>query len=299
MALLYRTRYRLALELPQPDQAGALADLQAILDLDGVEPAAKARAARERGHLFFRNGRLTEALSAYDQAIALQKTDAEPRRWRAEVLLRLKRYEEAAAEFDRYLAGGGKPAAGVYRGRALARVQLGQRQQALEDFTLALGLSPADAALREQRGRTYLACSAHQLAAADFDEAIKLDPKRVHSYQGRALARMQLNRPREAAEDAERAAELARDDGKVLYVVAGVLAQAGEQLGKDRTQRERYQERALALLRRTMELLPEGQRPAFWRETVRRDPAIRPLSASEGYLRLDRRHGRPRATPTE
>ena len=157
-----------------------------------------------------------------------------------------------------------------------------------------MGLASADAGLREQRGRTYLACQAYRLAAADFDEALECDPRSVPSYQGRALARLQLSRPREAAADAERAAELAHDDGKVLYVAAGVLAHAGEQAGKDgdRAGRERYQERALALLRRTMELTPAEQRAAFWRETVRRDPAIRPLRGSEDYERLDRRHGR-------
>jgi hypothetical protein len=73
-----------------------------------------------------------------------------------------------------------------------------------------------------------------------------------------------------------------------------VLAQAGEQLGKDggRAVRERHQERAVALLRRAMELTPEPKRAEFWRDTVRRDPAIKPLRQHEGYERLDRRHGK-------
>src|SRR5262249_33237789 len=91
LVLLYRSRYRLLLDLPTPDLTGALADLQAVIDLPGAAPRAKGRASRERGHLFYRLGRLSEALTAYDLALKLQPADVEPQGWRGEVLLRLKR----------------------------------------------------------------------------------------------------------------------------------------------------------------------------------------------------------------
>ena len=68
------------------------------------------------------------------------------------------------------------------------------------------------------------------VTAADFDEALSRDAKSVPSYQGRAAARLQLGRPREAVEDAEKAVALAPEDARVTYAAAGVLAQAGEQL---------------------------------------------------------------------
>jgi tetratricopeptide (TPR) repeat protein len=72
----------------------------------------------------------------------------------------------------------------------LARVQLGDHQQALGDFTLALGLDATDTSLRLQRGQTYLACQAYQLAARDFDQVLQRKPSNAEAYHGRGLARL-------------------------------------------------------------------------------------------------------------
>src|SRR5262249_4828319 len=117
LLVLHRHRYRLHLE--RGDTHNALGDLQTMLALPGLEPRERARAQRDRGPLLFRAGKLDDALAAYDDALKADPREANVVRWRAELLLKQKRYREAVAGFDRYLGGGGKPLARVYRGRAL------------------------------------------------------------------------------------------------------------------------------------------------------------------------------------
>jgi serine/threonine protein kinase/tetratricopeptide (TPR) repeat protein len=295
LLVLHRHRYRLLLQ--RKDNAAALAQLQVVLDLPGLEPAARAQVQRDRGHLLFRAGKLDDALAAYDAALATVRADANAVRWRAELLLAQKRYADAEAGFNRYLAGGGKPLARVYRGRALARVQMGKHQAAVADFTLALAMQPDDVSLRLQRGRTYLACQAWKLAAEDFDFVLEHDVNAAAAYQGRGAARLHLGQVREAAADADQLARRAGKSTTLLFAAACLLAQVAGQIegaspGEARGRRLHYQDQAVALLRQVLERLPAGERGDFWRKTVQREETLRPLWSHGPYTQLARLYGR-------
>jgi tetratricopeptide (TPR) repeat protein len=294
LVVLRRHRYRLCLK--RKDDAAALAELDATLALPGLEAATRGRLQRDRGHLLFRAIKLDAALAAYDDALRAGPNDAVAVRWRAELLLAQKRYAEAIAGFTRYLVGGGKPLARVYRGRALARVQLGQHQAAVADFTLALAIQPDDASLRLQRGRTYLACQAWKLAVADFDAVLQRDAASAAAFQGRGVARLHLGQVREAADDAEQFARRAGQDSTLLFGAACLLAQVsgqidGASVGEARRQRRRYQDRAVALLRQVLDRVPAGERAAFWRKTVQAEETLKPLWSHESYTQLARLYG--------
>ncbi len=130
------------------------------------------------------------ALSSFDAALALEKDHSVGQRLRAETLFRLGRFEEVIAAFDRYLETG-KPLESVYRGRGLARAELGQYPGAIEDFTKALELHPTSE-VQAYRGWTYLVTDAPKLALRDFELAVELDPKNA-----RRVKRPRI-RPREA-----------------------------------------------------------------------------------------------------
>jgi serine/threonine protein kinase/tetratricopeptide (TPR) repeat protein len=296
LLVLHRHRYHLHLE--RGDTHSALGDLQTMLALPGLEARARARVQRDRGHLLFRSGKLDDALAAYDAALVAAPRDADAMHWRAELLLAQKRYREAVAGFDRYLTGGGKPLARVHRGRALARVQLGQHQAAVGDFTLALSLEPDDLGLRLQRGRTYLACQAWQLAAQDFDAVLERDPRSAAAYQGRGAARLHLGQVREAADDAEHLARHAGKDAALLFGGACLLAQVAGQIdgarpGEARRRRLRFQDRAVALLSQLLDRLPAGERGDFWRKTVQREETLKPLRSHAAFTQLARLYGQP------
>ncbi len=85
----------------------------------------------------------------------------------------------------------------VYRGRGLARTELGQYPGAIDDFTKALELHPTSA-VQAYRGWTYLVLDSPKLALRDFELAIELDPKNADAYNGRSYAHAKLGRHGEA-----------------------------------------------------------------------------------------------------
>jgi serine/threonine protein kinase/tetratricopeptide (TPR) repeat protein len=294
LVMLRRHHYRAHLQ--RKDHDAALAELDAMLALPGLEKADQAKLQRDRGHLLFRAGKRDDALAAYDAALRAAPNDTAILRWRAELLLAQKRYPEAEKGFGDYLRRGGKPLARIYRGRALARVQMDQHQAAVTDFTLALALEPDDVSLRLQRGRTYLACQAWKLAAADFDAVLQRDAGSAVALQGRGLARLHLGLVRQAGEDAEQLAVRAGQDSSLLFGAACLLAQVSGQInsasaGAVRRQRQHYQERAVALLRQVIDRLPAEQRAAFWRKTVQGEETLKPLWSHVPFTQLERLYG--------
>jgi tetratricopeptide (TPR) repeat protein len=299
LALLHRQRARLRRE--RKDTPGAVRDLERAGELEAAGSASRCQAHLERGHVLYRAGRYPEALAAYDAALEARPADPAAHRWRAEALLRLKRYAEAVQAFDRCLKNGGAPSARIYQARALARVQLGDHGAAADDFTLALGLTPADAALLLHRGQAHLACRAAELAVRDFDEVLRRDPGNGFAYNGRAAARAQSGQYREAVADAEEALRLGPPTARLVYNAACVYAQAAGRLEAEQRSktprppdaRGHYQGRAAQLLRQALLLLPEGQRGPFWRDVVSNDAALRPIRHSADFARLGRQYAAP------
>jgi tetratricopeptide (TPR) repeat protein len=264
LALHYRQRARLYLQ--GQDLGAAAADLERVVALKGVD----------------------------GDTLALRPRDAETHRARGELFLKLRRYGQAAQSFDAYLEAGGRPTASMYQCRAWARGKAGDHAGAVADLTLALQLQPAEEGLRLQRGQAYLACQAYPLALRDFDEVVRRQPDNGAAYLGRGLVRLQQAPLGEAVADAEEAVRRAPAARHVVYGAACLLAQAGGQAGRGTAPghggeaRRRYQERALQLLRQALLLVPEGERAAFWRDTVRADPSLQPLRGDAAYARLER-----------
>ena len=125
--------------------------------------------------------------------------------------------------FDRYLETG-KPLESVYRGRGLARAELGQYPGAIDDFTKALELHPTSA-VQAYRGWTHLVVDAPKLALRDFELAIELDPKSGDAYNGRGFVRAGLGRHREAIQDAAEALRRGPPSPRLLYNAARIYAQ--------------------------------------------------------------------------
>ena len=297
LALLYRNRSRLRLE--QGEGKEAIEDLQSAVEQLADDPPAAARAWVEMGRDFQHNRDYKAALAAFDAAAKILPQDENALRGRAQTLFQLKRYAECVQALDQFFQQGGAATASLYQARALAKVKLARNEDAVGDYTLALERSPNDLALRTQRGQTYLACQAPQLALLDFEAAIQLDPKYALAYQGRGLARLQLDQAREAAGDAETLARLAPGDARLVLGAAGILAQSAArlELKEDRNGRERpafrvhCQERAEMLLQEAMRLLPESERAAFWRDVARHDGALAPLRRSDAYREMDHQYG--------
>jgi tetratricopeptide (TPR) repeat protein len=229
----------------------------------------------ERGQLLLRGDKPAEALASFDTALALRKDHSRGQRLRAEALFKLGRFGEVIAAFDRYLETG-KPLESVYRGRGLARSELGQYPGAIDDFTKALELHPTSA-VQAYRGWTHLVVDAPKLALRDFELAIELDSKNGDAYNGRGLARAKLGRHREAVQDVAEALRHGPTSPRLYYNAARIYAQCPGP----------YPRRALELIQRALGLLPTAERREFWTTHVEKDQALAALHRHPLYVKLE------------
>jgi tetratricopeptide (TPR) repeat protein len=298
VAALYRTRARLHEQ--RGDLRAARADLEQAA---GHEPRGKASPAAahdmvEQGRLLVRDGQCAEAVRKLDDALHLQPDNLAAHRLRAEALLELERFGEAVTSLNRYLQGSREAAvdAAVYRARGTARSRAGDPAGAVDDYTQALTLQPGHAATHAARGWAYVALEAPKLALRDFETALGLDSGSGDAHAGRGFVRAQQGEYRDAAQDAGRAADLQPQDARTLYNAARIFALAASRAEADtalplpraRGLATQYRQRAMGLVRQALDRLPAGQRPSFWSQTVRTDPALHSLRRLPGFERLAR-----------
>jgi tetratricopeptide (TPR) repeat protein len=208
--------------------------------------------------------------------VALRSDHSLAQRLRAEALFRLGRFKDVVKAFDRYLETG-KPLESVYRGRGLARAELGQYPGAIEDFTKALELHPTSA-VQAYRGWTHLVVDAKKLALRDFEMAIELDSKNGDAYNGRGFVRASLGQYKNAVLDASEALRLGPPSPSLFYNAARVYALSpGAQ----------NQERAVDLIEQALSLLPGEERRAFWAKHLRKDAALVSLHRNSSYMEME------------
>ncbi len=119
-----------------------------------------------------------------------------------------------------------------------------------------------------QRGWAYLVSDAPKLAHNDFDEAIRLAPDEPDAYNGRGFARVLHGQHKLAVADAEESLRRGTPNARTPYNAARVYAKAAIAATAEAPRRglgqiqvaERYQDRAQALIRQTLERLPASER---------------------------------------
>ena len=300
---LRRTRALWNLERPDPTaavRAAALLDLEEAIRRDSPGSQELAKDHARRGHVLLLDERPAEALDACETALYIHPDDAEARRFRLMALLELKRYDQVIDACDGYLRSG-RPSAELLELRGLSRVKRNDFAGAIEDFTVALSLRPGASDLYCRRGWAYLVSGAAPLARRDFEEAIRRDPSSGEAYGGRGSALIALGLFREAAADAEESARRGVAGPRTLYNAARTLAQAAEAAAGEVGRRGRpdvatvcrYQDRAMQLLDRSLQLTAADQRAAFWRDVVQTDQALRGMRRLAGYARIAAKYASP------
>ncbi len=272
LAHVYRLRARLYLERKESERA--LANLDQAIALENAGSPFQVDDHVERGRLLLESGKPALALASFDVALSRKEDHALGQRLRAETLFRLGRFEEVVQAFDRYLKTG-KPLESVYRGRGLARAELGQYPGAIDDFTKALELHPTSA-VQAYRGWTHLVVDAPKLALRDFELAIELDSKNGDAYNGRGFAQARLGRHHEALLDAAAALRQGPPSSRLYYNAARIYAQCPGP----------YPRRAVELVRQAVDFLPPAERRVFWSRNIQKDPALSTLHRHPLYLTL-------------
>jgi tetratricopeptide (TPR) repeat protein len=274
-------------QMRQKDEAEK--ELRAVLDRN-PPPVALADYHALRGRDLYLGQQYEDAVAGCRAALRERDGHTLALGYLGQSLLKLGRYEEAAAAFASYLEKGGQAVPDIYRGRGQARMKLGDYLGARDDYTRVI-LERPGAEIYEYRGWAYFFADAWQPALRDFDEAVRLDPQRGDAYTGRGLTRVMLGRYREAVGDADEALRRKPDAPEMMHNLACVFAQAAARAEAD-TATDRltlaadYRERAVRAVRATLALVPAPGRAAFLRDSVVPDRALDPIRQVPAFREL-------------
>jgi tetratricopeptide (TPR) repeat protein len=222
-------------------QAAAVGNYAAALTaLDNAiafDPS-QAVAHNNRGNVLFELGRYEEALASIDKAIALEPSQAIAHSNRGNTLNELGRHKEALIALDHALALGPENAvAHGIRGHALNG--LGRYEEALIALDRAVALDPADDVSQTNRGRTLIELGRYQEAVAAFERADDLDPDHPATRSHRAWLYIKTGEPDLAVAYADKALSLAEAQPDRDFRRAAALyykAVALRMLGQDSTE---------------------------------------------------------------
>jgi tetratricopeptide (TPR) repeat protein len=171
----------------QPDEAIPL--LQAAVaeaHSDANMQANLARACKAAG-------RFTDALAAFDQALALGSIDPGVHNDRGNVLLDLDRAPQALDSFDNAIALRHDYAeAFCNRGNALRA--LNRHPEALDNLDHAIALKPGFADAHSNRGNVLQDLDRHEEAVASYAQALALQPDHLDALVNRGVALRALGR---------------------------------------------------------------------------------------------------------
>jgi tetratricopeptide (TPR) repeat protein len=317
LAMSYRSRAQFHLLLRNRDAAlddfrravRTQTENRPVRPPDGRTSLALARDWASVGRLLQAKEDYPAAEKAYRTVVDLRPDYLDAYAWLADIYLQLHRYPDAIAACNEYLERHDQrtgdaprtPVAVVYRTRGQAWAGSGapDLQAAMRDYLRGLSYDANDRALQVLLGQTSLAARDYRQAERAFDEAIRLNPRGIDGYLGRGRARAELGDHREAVADAEAALDLGPRTPNVLRQAAIVYAQAlrglvtvGELNRQEHSRlQERYQARALALLREALRQLPQREAAAFWRGSIEPDRAFDPIRQASELAELRRVYG--------
>ena len=237
-----------------------------------------------RGELLRRDRHLEDALAACDAALKIAPDFDTAHRLRVMLLLDLERPDEVIRSCDGALAKG-KPWPDIYEIRGMARAGRGDYLGAIDDYSTALLLRPGQPRVLASRGLAYLASDSLRPALRDFDEALRRDPSNGEAHSGRGLALALQGDYHGAIAEAEESLRNDPISARRAYNAARIYAQAAVAAAAKVSEKgqlavtlvDRYQARAVALVKLALEQTPAERRAAFWQGHVAADPALRSL----------------------
>jgi tetratricopeptide (TPR) repeat protein len=149
-------------------------------------------------------------------------------------LIKNKAFDDAIAECDELLKHDPE-AADAWRLKALANCMAGRYKEAIDEATLYLDKNAPTtdggkgrAEVYASRAFSYLKVDKFEQAAADFSEALKLDPKNSKMLAGRAVAYQKLKAWAHALEDVQAAIELDPSNAGLFKLRGQYYANAGD-----------------------------------------------------------------------
>jgi tetratricopeptide (TPR) repeat protein len=287
LAALYRGRAAVLQERDDQSpahRAAALADLDQAIRLEPPGQPIQAGDHTARATLLRRDQRYNDALAACDAALKIAPDYDVAHRLRVRLLLDLGWPDDVIRSCDGALARG-KPWPDILEIRGLARASRRDYAGAIDDYSHALYVRGDQPWLLSARGWAWVFSDAPRQALRDFDEALRHDNSNGEAHSGRGLALALMGDHRAAVAAAEESLRHDPPTARRAYNAARIYARAAvaaaSEVGdKGRlavTQVERYQDRAVALVKLALERTPRERHAAFWHDEIEADPALRSL----------------------
>lgn len=159
---------------------------------------------RERGSELYQRGEYEQAISYYDEAIAIDSDDAQTYFLRGIAKRENELHEDAIIDFDKAININPNNAES-YHWRGIAKSQISQHENAIADFDKAININPNNAESYHWRGVSKYVVGQYQDgyedAIVDFETAINLNPNSAISYYWRGLANNERGRYDAAVDD--------------------------------------------------------------------------------------------------
>ena len=220
MALAFLNRAAAYKALNDPGRAAAdYAEALRRFDnlVDTQQPVAQI--VYQRAVAYQALGQIDRALASYDEAIRLNPADPMPLVERGAALARHKGQLSGAID-DFTLALAISPDnVEALMGRGDAYGRSGEFARSLADLDRVIVLAPDNVDVLGTRGLVYLKIGHPELALREYEAALKLDPKRALALYGRGLARIGTGDVKGGNADRAAATLLVADVGQqfVLY----------------------------------------------------------------------------------
>lgn len=179
-----------------------------------TQPAASVgQSAEERynsGVRRFKSKDYHSAINEYTEAIKLNPSYGMAYGGRGTTHSELGQYEQAIDDFEKYIQlAPDSYLFDAYQRRGSAYANLGKYHQAIQDFNESVRLNPKSAIVYEERGIVYSNLGEHRIAIQEFETAIELDPFRTLSYISRGAAHVALGEHEAAIRNFDKVVQLA------------------------------------------------------------------------------------------
>jgi S1-C subfamily serine protease len=212
----------LSLRRPEKYELAKIAIARAIAAIPAGQRARYYYFWKYQSANFSGLGKYDDALTAINIAIELEPNDLLLHVIKAAILVGSKKYPEAIAIYTNIIRT--KPEAYAYYGRGTTKSIIGNHQDAIVDFDLAIEINPQYVYAYYNRGNAKSALGNNQGAINDYDRAIEIAPQDADAYYNRGIAKSALGNNQGAIGDLSKAAELFRQQGRMeAYQEAMVL----------------------------------------------------------------------------
>ncbi len=159
------------------------------------------------GDIYLKDGRVREAVAAYERAIAIDASNVESHNDLGIALLREGKPDEAVAQFQAAL--------GIDRENAEAHNDLGnvfaserRMDEAAAEYASALKADPADGRAHYNLGSVFMRMGRMREAAAEFDRTLAIDPGDFDAHENKGIALTELGNADGAVPEFQAALEI-------------------------------------------------------------------------------------------